>query len=76
MCDDVACSSNTLLLCWLVAAGIFTDGRFGPGSNTSLFQFINCTGEEEGLNGCTITDSCMSSCQYPVGIVCYGKCKN
>lgn len=54
---------------------VFSDGRFGAISNTSLFQNISCVANPNAglMTDCQITETCQSRCQYAVGLRCYGK---
>ena len=63
-----------------IVTAVFTDGRFGrvvPGTNmtTSLFQRFSCAINPNGisLSACDIVDSCMSTCNNPIGLRCYSK---
>ena len=55
----------------------FNDGRFDNSSSsaTSLFQNISCNDPSSvsTLSQCTMLDSCQSTCDYAVGLRCYGK---
>ena len=58
------------------AAAVFTDGRFGSGTNFSLFQNITCSGSasEASLQNCQMNppSDCLPFCQG-IGIRCYSK---
>ena len=54
---------------------IFSDGRFGSISNTSLFQNITCESNPNAglLSDCQVIDTCQSRCPNAIGLRCYGK---
>ena len=57
---------------------MFSDGRFGSATNTSLFQKFSCTNNRNAiqLTDCDLVDSCQSTCPYALGLRCYGKNKS
>ena len=57
----------------IIGAGIIDDGRYNPTSNVSMFQNFTCTGTESFLSECIPNDGCISTCDIPYGIQCYGK---